>query len=271
MKDISIIIGWEAGFWVESLSKVLSLFFTREGYNIFTNSEYENRIRWWHIYTYIRIWEKIHGYKSSENDILFVMDKLWIERHQERVRKNWIVIYDPSKIRDISWYRSDLRYLAVEMQKISSSIVKMPLSRNVVWAWAILWALDYATDWFKDSLTEIFKKKWDEVVKRNHQALELWCEAIKEKLEKIDFNIKAQKQKKRFMMHWNEAITLWSIKAWVKYLSAYPMTPWSSVMTTMAKEAKNYNILVSHVEDEIAAVCNIIWAWYEKHCDYLEW
>ena len=263
MKDISIIIGWEAGYWVESLSKVLSLFFTREGYSIFTNSEYENRIRWWHAYTFIRIWESnVRWYKSSGVDILFVMDKVWIEKHQGKVRKDWIVIYDSSKIREIWEYRNDLRYLPVQMQKISSSIVWMPLTRNVVWAWAILWALDYKTDWFKDSLAEIFKKKWDEIIKKNHQALDLWFEAVKEKWEKIHFDFKWKKGKKMFMMHWNEAIVLWSIKAWVKYLSAYPMTPWSSVMTTMAKEAKNYNILVSHVEDEIAAISNVIWAWY---------
>jgi len=46
-KNLSIIIWWEAGFWVESLSKTLSLFFTREWFKILTNNEYENRIRWW--------------------------------------------------------------------------------------------------------------------------------------------------------------------------------------------------------------------------------
>ena len=263
MKDLSIIVCWEAWYWVESLSKALSLFFMREGYSVFTNSEYENRIRWWHIYTFMRIWsEEVTCYKSTQLDMLFVMDKVWIEKHQERIREWWVVIYDSGKIKDIWTFRQDLKYIPVEMQNISTKLIWMPLARNVVWAWAILWAISYDWKWFKDVLAEIFKKKWDDVINNNYKAFDMGYEKVKESGINLEFNISPDKSKKRFLMHWNESIVLWALKAWMKYLSAYPMTPWSSVMTTAAKEAKNFNIVVSHVEDEIAAICNIVWAWY---------
>lgn len=263
MKDIQILIGWEAGYWVESLLKTLTLSFTREWFFTFTNSEYENKIRWWHIHSFLRIWEKkLTWFRNSEVDLLLAMDKNSIEIHQNKLKKWAVVIFDPKKVRKLDWIREDLNLIPVEMQDIATKIIWMGLARNVVAAWAIFWVLDHKTEEFKKTLTQIFQKKWEEVINKNHQATDEWVKAVEKIWTKIPINFKWNFDSKRFLMHGNEAIVLWAIKAGCKYLSAYPMTPGSSVMTTMAKEAKNYNIVVSHVEDEIAAICNVIWAGY---------
>lgn len=279
-KDISIIIWWEAGFWVESLSKTISLFFTREWYEILTNNEYENRIRWWHVFSCVRIWNSkqwkssVLSSKDEEIDILLAMDSEWLEMHKNAIKNWWVIIFDPKKNRKIEEFKKEnsdknFVYIPVNFQDIATKEIKMILARNVVAAWALLWFLDYKTENFKEVLKEIFARKWEEVVNKNFLALEKWEEEIKKVKSEIWNNFKfdlekneKNSQKNRFMMHWNDAIVMWCIKAWCKYLSAYPMTPWSSVMTWMAKYAKDYNIVVSHVEDEIAAVNNVIWAWY---------
>jgi len=263
MKDIQILIGWEAGYWVDSLAKTLTLSFTREWFFTFTNWEYENRIRWWHMHSFLRIWDsKLTWFRNTEIDLLLAMDKVSIENHQDKLKSWAIVIYDPKKIRKLDWIREDLNLVPVWMQEIATKVIWMGLARNVVSAWAIFWVLWHDTKEFKKTLTEIFKRKWEEVVSKNHQATDEWVKAVKESWVNLNFDLKPNLDSKRFVMHWNEAIVLWAIKAGCKYLSAYPMTPGSSVMTTMAKEAKNYDVLVSHVEDEIAAVCNVIWAGY---------
>ena len=271
-QNISIIIGWEAWYWVESLSKTISLFFTREWFEILTNNEYENRIRWWHVFSCVRIWEKWKNLSSIDKniDILLAMDSNWLETHKNAIKNWWIIIFDPKKNRKIDKFKEEnsdknFIYLPVNFQEIAQKTVWMILARNVVWAGVLLWFLDYPSENFKKVLEEIFEKKWKEIVKKNIFALKEWEKAVKiaksEIWNNFKFNLKWKKSE-RFMMHWNDAIVLWCIKAWCKYLSAYPMTPWSSIMTWMAKYAKDYNIIVSHVEDEIAAVNNIIWAWY---------
>lgn len=277
-KNISIIIWWEAGFWVESLSKTISLFFTREWFEILTNNEYENRIRWWHVFSCIRIWESGNNLSSLDKniDILLIMDSIWLEIHKNAIKDWWVVIFDPKKIREKNLLEFKEKnknkkfiYIPINFQDIVTKKIWMLLARNVVAAWALLWFLDYKTENFKEVLKEIFARKWEEVVNKNFLALEEWENEVKKIKSEIwnDFKLDLLKnenlnQKNRFMMHWNDAIVMWCIKAWCKYLSAYPMTPWSSVMTWMAKYAKDYNIVVSHVEDEIAAINNVIWAWY---------
>ena len=271
--SISIIIWWEAWFWVESLSRTISLFFTREWFQILTNNEYENRIRWWHVFSCVRIWEKWNILSSIDKniDILLAMDWLSLEIHKNSIKNWWFIIFDPKKIRKIEEFKNEnleknFVYIPINFQEIAQKEVWMILARNVVCAWSLLWFLDYETKNFKKVLEEIFARKWEEIVKKNFSALEKWEEEIKKiKSElwiKFEFDLKKNTEKKQFMMHWNDAIVMWCIKAWCKYLSAYPMTPWSSIMTWMAKYAKDYNIVVSHVEDEIAAVNNAIWAWY---------
>ena len=171
-QNISIIIGWEAWYWVESLSKTISLFFTREWFEILTNNEYENRIRWWHVFSCVRIWEKWKNLSSIDKniDILLAMDSNWLETHKNAIKNWWIIIFDPKKNRKIDKFKEEnsdknFIYLPVNFQEIAQKTVWMILARNVVWAGALLWFLDYPIENFKKVLEEIFEKKWKEIVK----------------------------------------------------------------------------------------------------------
>ncbi|MCD5382689.1 2-oxoacid:acceptor oxidoreductase subunit alpha [Candidatus Gracilibacteria bacterium] len=271
-QNISIIIGGEAGYGVESLSKTISLFFTREGFEILTNNEYENRIRGGHVFSCVRIGEKGKNLSSIDKniDILLAMDSNGLETHKNAIKNGGIIIFDPKKNRKIDKFKEEnsdknFIYLPVNFQEIAQKTVGMILARNVVGAGALLGFLDYPSENFEKVLEEIFEKKGKEVVEKNIFALKEGEKAVKIAKSEIGnnfkFNLKGKKSE-RFMMHGNDAIVLGCIKAGCKYLSAYPMTPGSSIMTGMAKYAKDYNIIVSHVEDEIAAVNNVIGAGY---------
>ena len=64
----------------------------------------------------------------------------------------------------------------------------------------------------------------------------------------------------RLFMSGNEAISAGSIKSGLKFFAAYPMTPASSILHTMASFEKDYNIVVKHTEDEIAAMNMVVGA-----------
>jgi 2-oxoglutarate ferredoxin oxidoreductase subunit alpha len=48
----------------------------------------------------------------------------------------------------------------------------------------------------------------------------------------------------------------------VDFISAYPMSPATGILTFMAKHSKEFNILVEQAEDEIAAINMGLGAWY---------
>jgi 2-oxoglutarate ferredoxin oxidoreductase subunit alpha len=67
---------------------------------------------------------------------------------------------------------------------------------------------------------------------------------------------------KRMLLTGNEAISLGAIAAGCKFMAAYPMTPASSIMEYMAAKSKDFDLVMVHAEDEIAAINMAIGAGY---------
>ena len=71
--------------------------------------------------------------------------------------------------------------------------------------------------------------------------------SFKSRLEKISDG-------KRMLLTGNEALSLGAIAAGCKFMSAYPMTPSSSIMEYLAAHGEEYGVTVVQAEDEIAAI-----------------
>ena len=80
---------------------------------------------------------------------------------------------------------------------------------------------------------------------------------------KGDFRkIKPLSDTKRMLLTGNEAISMGAIAAGCKFMAAYPMTPSSSIMEYVAAKSKDFDLVMVHTEDEIAAINMIIGAAY---------
>ena len=266
MNIVNILIGGPAGTGIEAVSHSFALSFTREGLFAHTTSEYENLIRGGHNFSAVRISDKELTSHSDLFDVMIAMDKRSVLQHTTDVREGGAFVFDATKVT-----QEDLEAEAPELKK--RQMIGMPLqaiaeeaglklAANVVAAGAVLAVMDRDIESFKTVLETIFKRKGQEIIDINFKALEAGFNYVK---ENSDLHVPFTAQgdgKKRFLMNGNEAIALGCIKAGMKYLAAYPMTPGSTIMTTLAKEARNYDVVVSHVEDEIAAVNMAIGAGY---------
>ncbi len=67
---------------------------------------------------------------------------------------------------------------------------------------------------------------------------------------------------KRMLLNGNEAVALGAMAAGCKFVSAYPMTPSTTIMEYMAGKADELGIVVVQPEDEISAINMIIGAAY---------
>ncbi len=52
----------------------------------------------------------------------------------------------------------------------------------------------------------------------------------------------------------NEAISLGVIAAGCKFMAAYPMTPFTGIITYLAGKTREFDLVAEQAEDEIAAI-----------------
>ena len=254
VNTFNILIAGPAGTGVESVSHSLALHFTREGLFVHTHSEYENRIRGGNNYSQVRISDtELHSHDDSF-DISIAMDENSITAHLKEIKEGGIIIYDGEKVNmEGVEIPKGIHMISVPVNKIATEI-GLKLAANIVAVGALFALIGKKDDAFFSVIESQFSKKGEEIIQINKKALEKGYEYVHENFqERVLCNLEGDK-KKRSLLFGNEAIALGCIKAGMKFLAAYPMTPGSTIMTVLAKEARNYNVVVSHVEDEIAAV-----------------
>ncbi len=67
---------------------------------------------------------------------------------------------------------------------------------------------------------------------------------------------------KRLLMHGNEAIAFGALAGGCRFISAYPMTPATSIIEWLSGLPAEFGMVTKHAEDEIAAVCMALGASY---------
>jgi 2-oxoglutarate ferredoxin oxidoreductase subunit alpha len=252
---IHILAGGPAGTGIESVSHSLALAFTREGLYAITSSEYQNIIRGGHSFASVHVSNKEVLSHQLHYDVLIAMDKNSITEHIAEIDEGGAVIYDGEKIKteDIEIPKG-VEMISVPLNRLAKE-AGLSLAANVVAVGATFALLDRDFEKMKTVLQTIFDRKGEEVVRINHAALAAGYDFVqKNTSHRIPTQHIAGDQKKRFLMSGNDAICLGAIRAGIKFLAAYPMTPGSTIMTTLAKESRHYDIVVLHAEDEIAAV-----------------
>ena len=74
--------------------------------------------------------------------------------------------------------------------------------------------------------------------------------------------VKAMGDRKRMLINGNEAVALGALAAGCRFVSAYPMTPSTTIMEYMAGKAADLGIVVVQPEDEISAINMVVGAAY---------
>lgn len=109
-------------------------------------------------------------------------------------------------------------------------------------------------EYLEQVIKETFMDKGDEIVKTNSGAAKAGYDFALNNAHGGVLKIKSGKAADALLLNGNEAMALGVIKAGCKFYSAYPMTPSTDIMNTVAHYAKQFNIVVEQAEDEIAAV-----------------
>ncbi|MFH1053887.1 MAG: 2-oxoacid:acceptor oxidoreductase subunit alpha [Candidatus Woesearchaeota archaeon] len=253
--DINVRIGGRAGFGIMTAAQALAKTAKKDGLRSFTSTVYPSLIRGGHNTADIRISNKEVYSNRYTVDILLAMNTESIEKHTNSMTKGGIIIYDPKETKITLKPKVKLDYIELPIDEIAKKNGGTVMMNTVIVA-AALTVLGIDINHFKEALKQIFKRKGEQVVNNNISCVDETVNVIKEKYRKkpVFANVKRENLNDHLMMTGNHAISMGALKAGCKFMSAYPMTPSTSIMETLAKYEKQHNFVVKHVEDELTSI-----------------
>ncbi|MBN2531777.1 MAG: 2-oxoacid:acceptor oxidoreductase subunit alpha [Spirochaetales bacterium] len=247
-EELTIRIAGEAGQGLATIGSSLCIIVKKAGFNLFANQDYMSRIRGGNNFFQIRISAKPVSAIKEKIDILIPLDKESIGLHKKDCSDDSLIL-------------ADVKHYGIE--KPDDSIIDIPFfeissGNNTYINTAAIGCLGGMMDidfvLIENVLKTAFEKKGETIVQKNIHIAKTGYEYGKKLQKAGDIRIKPSTAKEELLLNGNEAIALGAMKAGMKFYCAYPMTPSTSIMNTIAHFAHDYGILVEQAEDEIAAV-----------------
>jgi len=257
-------IAGQAGQGANVTGRALGKMFTRSNLYVVGYPEYPSLVRGGHNVYQVRVsTERVYG-PSLNCDAVVALNKDAIYYHHKTLRNGGAILYDTADNPEDFKVSDKIKLYGIPINELINKHNGIPQMRNILMLGSLVALIDYPMDIFNTIITEEFSRKGEEVVKKNIELAKAGYDHIKEELrsEKFDIKLKVESKERRILIAGNEAIAIGAIKGGMKFYSAYPMTPASSILHYLAAKEKDANIVVKHTEDEISAVNYAVGAAY---------
>ncbi len=267
-------IGGEAGYGIMSTGAMFARACLRGNLHVFDYTEYPSLIRGGHNNYAVRVEEKeVHSQIKTVN-ILAALNKETIDLHLDQLVFHGAVLYDQDDFPiDLSKLRKDVSYLHIPLLKMVRDYKAERIMRNNILLGASFALVSYDFAIVESVIKDFFRGKGDEVVQQNiglakagyNYIIDNYKSVVDSfpcKLRKIVDDQKTLAHGKRILVTGNEACSLGALAAGCKFVSIYPMTPISGILSFMERYEKQFSIVVKQPEDEIAGINMVIGAWH---------
>lgn len=251
--DLTIKIGGEAGQGLKTVGELLSYAFCRKGYYVFANQALQSRIRGGHNWFQIRVSSKPVQSPSSCTDILVALDKE-SSCHFKEMSTDSVTVIDARQTGLTELPSDKGRILDVPMLELAKNAGGNKLMINTLAASLVLGLLDFDPAVLFSLLRESFGRKGKELAETNVKVAKAGYDfALQKKLwEKMPELEGVSKPK--MLIPGSEAIALGALAAGCQFMSAYPMSPSTGIMTYLASKTRKFNFVMEQSEDEIASI-----------------
>jgi len=256
-------VAGRAGEGIDVTGSMFGKLCLRQGMNVFAYREYPSLIRGGH--NTHQVHASFHPLTCQQRqiDLMVALNEEGISLHVDELGEGSVVFCEATQDKiDLSKYAATgAIFYDVPMTQISREETGHFLAQNVVSLGASAWILGLDIETLKNVVTDQFQEKGDKVVEMNHRALfrgydfaKANCQPIKPTFEK--------RPNTQILLTGNQAVAIGAVSAGLQYFSAYPMTPTSEVLHTVAALQDKFPLVVKHAEDEISAVNQAIGASY---------
>ncbi|MBD3393976.1 MAG: 2-oxoacid:acceptor oxidoreductase subunit alpha [Chitinivibrionales bacterium] len=257
-RELTVRIAGEAGQGIQSAGEALCRAVRHAGLHLFAHKDYMSRIRGGDNYFQVRIAEQPVQCPREQCDIIIALNPNSASAHAASVGEDGMLIADAS---EGSIEAGGTRLVDFPLRKTAESVTGSTRAANSIAAGVICRVSGVPEGSLEHGLRAVFAGRNEELVDKNLRAartaykMASSCPSPGISLEKSDAG-------SRLLIDGNQALALGAIRAGCTFYSAYPMTPSTSIMNTMAHFAQRYGLVVEQAEDEIAAINMVLGAWF---------
>ncbi|MFC4449655.1 2-oxoacid:acceptor oxidoreductase subunit alpha [Halorussus aquaticus] len=264
-----------SGDGIDSTSQNFAKALMRSGLNVFTHRHYPSRIRGGHTYVEIRASDEEVKSRGDGYNFLLALGDSFARNPQEEayygneeikplsenldeLREGGIIVYDTGlldtdeienfdeRVEENNWhvYDLDLRGLAKEHGR--------EVMRNTAGVGATAALLDMDLQYIEDLMEDAMS---GDVLEANLQILEEAYESVRDDYEHTH-DLRAptgSHDEEQVLVSGSHGIAYGSLDEGCRFISGYPMTPWTDVFTIMTQHLPDMGGISEQVEDEIAA------------------
>lgn len=251
MKNFTWMIGGEAGFGIMTTGLAFAKIATRLGYSIFDYVEYPSLIRGGHNAYEVHVAESEVTCLAPTIDVLTCLNKETYEKHSQRLTKDSYVVYDKDEFE----VTGDFIKINVPFKKILTEFKGQAVMRNTIALASTLAVIGTPLEVLVKIIEEQFLRKGEEVVAFNRQFAKAGYDHVKNNYSDLaNWLVKRETVVPKMVMTGNDAFALGAVIADCRLYVAYPMTPSSTVLTTLAAWGGKTGMVVRHAEDEISVI-----------------
>ena len=240
MTDFSIFIGGQAGEGIKRGASLIGKLFNRYGYHIFIYEDYGSIIRGGQDYAEIRIKDSDVLTQFGKFDYMFSFHEDVFERYKDKQKEGCFYCID-----------GDL----ISFDDIIKKTSAKPFMKTSIVFGFLVYMFDIPYEFGKTVLE-------DDLKENSPINIELMEEGYNFAKENNFPQRKLEKGEKPPypILYGNDSIALSAVRSGMKVYTAYPITPTSTLLDYLARNARRLGIAVIHTEDEIASIVMAIGA-----------
>lgn len=257
-EDISIVLGGAAGQGIQTIEQGLTRLFKQSGYHVFASKEYMSRIRGGSNSTQLRVSSRPIAAPVERIDLCIPLDQDALAHLSPRINETTLVMGDRANLPDHPGL------IVLPLTTIAEEAGDHRYASSVAIG-AVAGLLGVCLELLDDFLQHRFADLPSTAIAGNRVAAAAGFQHGRRLREQGTVQIELQplvSVTDDLLLSGSEAIGLGALAGGCNVISSYPMSPATGVLTFLAEQAGDFDLVIDQAEDEIAAVNMALGAWY---------
>jgi 2-oxoglutarate/2-oxoacid ferredoxin oxidoreductase subunit alpha len=250
-QSFTIGIGGAAGQGVATPGDIFAKIFSRRGLHLNAYNAYQSIIRGGHTFLTIRTGPDRISNMGDRLDLLIPLNQDTMDRHLGLLATGGACLFNSDAIHP-GPHAAGVQLCPIPVSKLAD-ITRNKIAQHTLAIGAALSMMGVGFPALESVLTEQFRKKDKSVIDENVSLARAGYDYATQNFKPFAWPL-PMTETRYALLSGNAAMAMGGAAAGVKFYSAYPMSPSTGVLHWMAEHAREAEIMVRQVEDEIGVI-----------------